>query len=475
MFKLQKAGYNVNNLLADKQMDIKGFNEFMLNYKDGQVDGHKMVTTIIEKNNIVPNTESIMNLINSKLKSVDEFSANLQYIVAKGAQLNEQCVDAIIRNYRFNDKIIDFLVSKGFPPTKSSIRGLIAKGLDYYFKIENLLHIYETYYQPDVADLNCVLAHCNRHYLAKDINFPKEKLAPFCKRNSNTTSYKTTFVEYEDGNVVMDSACYFDIGLYLMGNGVTPNDESLNLACRDNNTFMFRIMINRYKLTPNNDTLVYCLRSYSIDKNMLVEILNYKVIPDVDSFKALMDHGQNDTDAVLEILLNAGLYITYDMLDYALSRRYIIKNLERFGIHYDEKLYWYCYRNNFDCYDFTEIDSQVIKMRKMANLANVDSYEVIRFMVDNDLKLDRYSLEYSIRRNNSLSVVLIGHFKCEPTIGSLISQNTLTTGQTNVFKRLLDGYKIDQTYMSQPINLDLRGYLDSLETDDSMDDEDNDD
>ena len=463
ILKLQQAGYSINNLVADKKMDIDTFNKFMLNYKDDQADADKTVINIVEKNNIVPNNTSMMNFLSSSNKSVDHLNAILKYFVSKGLEVTDEITNMIIIKELFNEKVLEFLVSIGRSPSKKSVHEFIKKQPSYYFRVDLLLYIYEKCIVPDISDLNCILSYYNKNHFAKDIKYPLENINKCCKKNISST-YNLNFVEYNTINITIDNNSYFDLALYFLSKGVIPDQTSLNISCKTKNSFMFNILIKKYKITPNNDTLSQCLFGSTVNKEMLVEILNYKVTPDFNNFKALLDSSLHvGLDEIIEILINAGLYITYDMIDYALSKRYLIKNLERFSIPYDEKLYWYCYKNNCSGYTFNDIDHHVIYMRNFAGQCSFsDSTKIINYAVEHNLKIDRYVLDYSIRRNTKLGNILLDEFNCDPTIGCLLMNNNVNNTSINIFKKLLNIHNIDQEYMMETLDLDLKGYLNKL-------------
>ena len=93
-----------------------------------------------------------------------------------------------------------------------------------------------------------------------------------------------------------------------------------------------------------------------------------------------------------------------------LSKGIYLENLERFGILYDEDLYFECFVNNYYpryYVDKFNIDSNVINMR----LFKWSWKELCNFINTNNLKLDGYAIDKTIMNSRNLKQ-LQHNWKC---------------------------------------------------------------
>ena len=155
----------------------------MKSYKDGIKDeGVKTIKELIEKNSIVPTTESLLNLLNSGIHSPDNLNSILKYMCFKGLEITNECVDAIVDNNILNTKIIDFIVENGFKPSKECISRYIDRQFTHYDpSVSRPLYLFIKCYPLDVTEMNRIIDHL-RFYNFKLANINEilqEAMIPF--------------------------------------------------------------------------------------------------------------------------------------------------------------------------------------------------------------------------------------------------------------------------------------------------------
>jgi len=462
LMKLQSIGCNVNQLLADEPMNLDMFNQFLTQFRSfdnspGEQDV-LLIRSIVERNNIMPNTNSIISIIHACLET-SIIVPTVRYFIELGAEFTKECANIILSDDQMFscDTLIDLIAELGFVPTMDNIRTYINridafKNDDEYHGI--VLYIIGKYAKPNTDDLNFIISNLHQPYVdVNEIGLPLDELLPHCKQQIDDE-----YFDYGTPPKTKTEDCYVSVVSYLIEKGAVPNFGTLQIVCEQGDLSSYKKITREFKIVPDKECLDAIFRKGNINNEMIVDILNYKITPDLDNFKGVIKRNSDNDGHILELFIKAGLNITLEMIDYALYRRYKIDKLDRFGIPEDEKLYYLCYRNDFFCYDFKDIDPNIIKMRKMCKNGKIDVNKFFKFVTTNGLKLDNYCLEFAKRHNSKLSKVLFKHFKCEPTIGCILPMKA--QHQTmKTFKKILDSHKVTMGTMTKKLSLDIAGYI----------------
>ena len=343
--------------------------------------------------------------------------------------------------------LIDFISSLGYKPTIEFIKNFTSSTYNYQI----IFHIIDNYIDLSTENLNLILDTIELHIHVNRMDIPFDSVSQYCVELNKDNNKFCEISNYDKDN------CYISTVSYILGKGIIPDIETLKIICERNDTLSYNRLTKEYKIYPNNSCLSAALESYSDDTDIIIDILNYKITRDLDNFKKMIKCTQN-IDNILDLFVKSGLELTLDMIDYALYHNQKIQNLNRFKIKNDEKLYFLCYKNDYFCYEFDEIDQNILKMRKMCRSPKTNPIKFFEFVKNNNLKLDKYCVEYANRFNKNLSKILFKYFKCEPTIGCLLSTKK-QQNSTKLFKEILNKYEITADIMTQPLDLDISGYL----------------
>ncbi len=264
---------------------------------------------------------------------------------------------------------------------------------------------------------------------------------------------------------------------FFIESGTEPNEETLELACRDKLYNVFSCIVNMFGIEPNSKCLQISFNCRKLDTAH--NILEYKIVPTIEDFKALYTDNVKVEKRVefFELLVRYGLSVTIDMIGMAIKHRDHITKLNRFGIEYDNKIYGLCHRYNFWPEEYVrefndKMDSRILNMHAMCKKRTTTLTCFFKYLKKHQIKPDRYCLELCCQYNKRIAESLIEEFDCEPTLGCLIraygggpKQRYRYTGWTeceenffleNIGRQLLDQYVIDPEIMIQPYDIDFK-------------------
>ena len=251
---------------------------------------------------------------------------------------------------------------------------------------------------------------------------------------------------------------------------IIPTIETLEVTCLRGYTDEFKVLTEKYKIIPDKN----CLNN-SVKKVLNLDIINqiicYKINPDKITFECLLnnnliddldddtddDEGKSNLETVVELFVKCGLQLTMDDMEKLIRKGLYLKNLDRFGIAYDDKLYFICFKNKYkiseeDISKFA-IDKKILKLRKLC-LSSKPKLTVQKFkqyLIKNNIKPDRYCLDNAIIcRNNNLEKYMLIELKCLPTIFSLCNTSSIYLNYKLNRYELLDNFNVTAEYMSNP-------------------------
>ena len=173
--------------------------------------------------------------------------------------------------------------------------------------------------------------------------------------------------------------------------GVEPDEETLKIACKKGFNDIFDECISMYKMVPTLEHLDLVFQGTK-NHDMIEKILCYKIMPQ-------KKHFQNSFyEKLSELLIKHGYQPDFDDVSWGLKHGVIVNDPHRFGIVYDEKLYFHCYIYNSYPYD-KEFTTPVMEMRKMCRIAKTDYDDLDKFLEENNLIPDRYCLDHAAVHN----------------------------------------------------------------------------
>jgi hypothetical protein len=194
---------------------------------------------------------------------------------------------------------------------------------------------------------------------------------------------------------------------------------------------------------------------YNIE--MITDILQYKVVPDLIEFNCIIEefHWRSD---VFDLLVKYGLQITINELKTAFINNICIGELERFGIEYDENLYYLCHIHNFFPADYIKnfkIDKNVLALRLLCR-TQVSISKIMSFTKKNNVKLDRYCMEHVACYNPKMLFHMIEVLKLKPTMALFYwsnynkKDNDKQKAQQFYYMKFIEQYDINSNYLKQP-------------------------
>ena len=199
---------------------------------------------------------------------------------------------------------------------------------------------------------------------------------------------------------------------------ILPNIETLNCMCKSTSHYAtIDILFNKYKIVPTKQTLDISVKLLNVE--LIRKILNYKLIPDSTTIKNILIHYTQDVskiNEVIELCINYGFVATIDDVGYLLSLRYVLPNLERFNIAYDEHLYFVCYWQSYFPDEYLSkfmIDTNVIEMHRLCREGYSFS-KIIKFLKNKNLRLDRYAMELLLMSDIYVIDEIIKKYGCIP-------------------------------------------------------------
>ena len=270
-------------------------------------------------------------------------------------------------------------------------------------------------------NIECVHKYIN--HINKDIDESDES-----DENEETESYKNK--------------------LSLIFKHIEPTIETFELLFKyhTDNKKLICAMMEKHKFDPN----INCLNNLMLccDKSIvdIKWLLDCKIIPNDTTIDNLVSNNVccDENEEIVELLLSYGYKITYESLEKLFNDDIFIDNLERFGIPYDEKLYYLCYKSSLDLlnkYNF-DINPTLLSLRKMILGRKVDQYKVIKYMEDNDIKPDRYCADNVLNKS-----VLLDYFLNKNYIPSQILFINSMRGKKGLFDKIMKNSNFDYKIM----------------------------
>ncbi len=224
------------------------------------------------------------------------------------------------------------------------------------------------------------------------------------------------------GQIVINTIDLFEIFK------IKPNLTTLNIAHKRGISSDITFLTDIHNIIPEKSTLDICIGR--LDYDLISSVLKYKLTPDDDTFYNLgkKDYrNSNDKfEKIIELLIMHGLVIGAKHINYLISNNIYLAELGRFGVAYDEELYFMCYLNNYFPAEYLTkftINPILIKMYDLCKSKNLKYDKLITFLKSNDIKLDRYALDYLINSNINVGVEIMDTYKCIPSIITAFKQS----------------------------------------------------
>jgi hypothetical protein len=422
-FKMQKLLLNNEKLSMDeiKFIILKPYNNSLLNY----------ITKLLDKVNYDNNfinwliDNSHHNIIILKL-FVEYFKANNLVI------FNEDSYKFI---FKFcNTNLVYYCIESGYDiinnPNKNEIMLMCASN-NYLYEL--IFYFHKKFnYEITTEIMNMMIKKQTIIAFSISANYP----------HSHGIVEKLLSFGYSNDEVI--SINMYD---FMKKINIIPNLETFEIGIRMGDEKIFNDCLNYLKIIPTEDHLNLALSTTRVNINIINTILCYKIIPSKEIFQN-MYFGTSNTQ-IIELLINSGYNLDFDDVKLLIKKKIAISNLERFKIKYDEELYFWCYVYNSTIYDDKfDIDKSILDLRnKCKNGINIDYKQYLK---DNNLKLDRYCLDYLICYNYNAYNLVMDEYKLDQTRGCYYWMN-LTSNLKNGFDKYIGVVGIDKEYMMENI------------------------
>nr|QBK89268.1 MAG: hypothetical protein LCMiAC02_03630 [Mimivirus LCMiAC02] len=404
-YLLAKKFYSfIKTIYTVKYMSVNIFKyclKYCLNYQLGS----EWIKTMIAKNKIVVTEDILLSLL--EVTDGNNYSLQSEFIV-QFLKKNCACTsDTIIKLFRsrHNDIVIKNLSSICSKPDIKILIELCKIG-----PINLVVKYVELGIKPNLECLN----HA--------VKLPYKKFDKLQNR-------------YED--CVLKSGA-FSIFRYMRKFGIIPDINTLLSLCKTNKLSLFKKIVNNYNINPTQE----CLKNAIIQRNVrLVEIiLNHKILPleDIETFKIIMNN--ESFDKILKLIVIHGYELNLEMVEFAFKNNKIIYGLDNLGVPYDEKLYYLCYKHDIlfneektrerlrsryskanrfksDEYNMAFIKNlgDIVHLRSLCAVP-YNNIEIVKtYMINKNIKPDRYCIEYACKYNKKIARYFIQNLKCTPT------------------------------------------------------------
>lgn len=269
-------------------------------------------------------------------------------------------------------------------------------------------------------------------------------------KTSKRYKYNTTFKK--TGQITINT-----VDLFKLLN-INPSFDTLKIICEKGKVKIFNNFIIDYpNLIPNKE----CLDLSMTTKNdkMIINLLCYKLTPDKNTFDCLMKHSNYHTRERLqmrtEIFIKHGLEITIREIELLMSKCVCLDNIERFGIEYDEKLYFLCFKYDYYPESYTKnftIDPNIVTMREMCSRPKIKLETLVTFIKNKNFKIDKYCIDNAFVSNNYYLHNRFSKLGYNPSIFAYIKTSTLRDRHSDMTKIM---NSINITYDEMCTQLDI--------------------
>lgn len=372
---------------------------------------------LVMKSEVIPTKTCMMNAIT--IRSVNEREELIKTLIEQGCDIDEECMYKLMET-QINIDIIKLILVKGNKMSNGILKKACKERNTKYVKY----YITELSIKPDIECLNSILWDQNLYNL-------------------------------------------------MVSAGVKPNRTTLKLMGeRDYDQFIK--IIEKWKIIPDKECLDYILQNADLSsdkiKHVIVKIMSYKVETDEESYAKMVSNiklKNKDFEYYLELMIECGLDITIRQVKEALLNKRTIKDIERFGIEYDEYLYYLCHRYKTWPREYkgkieASMEKKILGLRELCKHPKIMKEKLINYMALHNVKIDRYCLENAFRNNSYLKNFMLYELKLLPTIFILIEPHLYREYKSgknklnyNMADRIESEYNFDWKTMKESYDIDM--------------------
>jgi len=353
----------------------------------------------------------------------------IQLISSKKFLIRADIINYIINKFGYNETFIEYIFDRILNHNAEFIFTLIHKG-----------------FNVTVDFLNKLLEKSSISYLTLQKSGDQE----YPKILSKFGKYKLT------DNLIKIPI----IDLFQLYN-LIPDINTLNIVCSKYVHIGFvDILLSTYKIIPEKKTLDMCISILNYE--LTNKIINYKLTPNSNTLREITkEHcysNSSEVNRIIELLINHGLNITFNDVEYLLSIQFTLDNLERFDIKYDENLYFTCYLNNNYPEEYLKkftINKDILNMHTLCKSKKLTYDKLIKYLRTNNMKLDRYAFDSLLYHYPAIAKHIIKDYKCVPSLLSAYKRTYANCGLNITLKFLAEQYNITANDMLLQYDMDL--------------------
>jgi len=352
---------------------------------------------------------------------------------------NDEITECIIRNVGYNDKYTKYVLSScsilllfelilvGYVPTVDTINIL--------FRLPNNT---KRLINNDINNKYNNISNNIKEWFQQIINVNTQKMSNVAvgkkipvKKSANTNK------RLEIGND--------DIFKLFEVFNLTPNIETIDILISKNDSKLLESTLSNNFVSIDKSLLDKIIKTY--DEDLIKKILDYKIIPDEETFNTLLNHYKGSIfmdgynfyvrNSKLENIVNIieqficyGFQIKMNHIIDLLSIHKHLEQLERFDIAYDENLYYFCYIHEYYPEEYMKkysIDSNILILRKYYVKKTKKTIDIFDFIKTHNLKIDRYVISSLFTNNPVICNELITKYKIMPDLLTLYQSTTQFT------------------------------------------------
>lgn len=380
----------------------------------------KLLNTCIHQISFYDKKSEIIRLFMALCTKCTDGEPLFQMVNDRNIMFRMLC-DMLIDRFGYSDNFVKYLVSVHGPE-------------------EYILKMAHNGYKITVDDINKMLTWKNT-FILKDTT--KYTSLPFHSVVQSRRLIDETHVNT------------FDLFKYY---NLQPNMETLSIVCKQGYYELTNTIIEEYNVIPDKNTLDSCITSMNYD--LITKILKYKLIPDDNTFYQInlcnMYNYHTIAVQIIELLISNGLVITMDHISYLCSQKLSLDDLSRFGINYDNKLYFACYMHNFFPDEYItkcNIDPTLVQLYTLCKSNKTSYANVIDFLINNNITLNRYALDILIQWNLRIGTKIMDTYGCIPSIITAFRHCNLPFKLLN---EVIKKYNINEDDMLEPYDLVIK-------------------
>ncbi len=411
LYKITRGGYiysedQIKNLIDDRHYKLikliysvkfMSINVFKHCLKYCNVFEVKWIESMINKNKIVVTEDMLLDLL--KIIPTNKFCIIQNKLIIQFLKKINKCTTVTIIKLlqsKYYDNVITSLFSISSKPDIKILIELCKIG-----PINKIIEYVELGIKPNLECLNHAIKLQYKKFTDKD-----------------------TLYGHRDCLLKTGS---FSVFRYMEKMKIVPDINTLLNICKSNKLSLFKKIL-KYGVSPTQECLMYAIKQERIE--LIVIILNNKILPpeNIETFEIIMSC--SSYDKILELIVSYGYELNLKMIEYMFKVDRIMPELDNLGIPYDEKLYYLCYSNislhepnlyhkssKYTKYitEFKKEIGDIIHLRSLCIKSTSNLKSIKDYMINKNLKPDRYCIEYACQYNKELAKYFILNLKCTPT------------------------------------------------------------